>query len=78
VRRGPVGVSGGKEQGTHRVGNGPWLQFYPTSSECVRRLGYPEAGPQNQGDRQVGESHFRAERRAHRRIPVLKGRSVNG
>jgi hypothetical protein len=27
----------GKEYGTHSVGNGPWQQCYPISSESVRR-----------------------------------------
>jgi hypothetical protein len=33
-------VAGIKGQGTHNVGNGPWLPCYPTKSEYVMRLGH--------------------------------------
>jgi hypothetical protein len=53
VRRG-AGMCPRLTSVAHNVGNGPWLQLCPTSSDFVWRLGYPEAGPQNQGDQQAG------------------------
>jgi hypothetical protein len=42
-----------REHDTYYVGNGPWLQAYPTSGEFALRFEKPEGDPQTEGEQQA-------------------------